>query len=121
MRNVAFFVSMLIVVCVPFVCGAQVLINEILADPASDWDGDASVGSRNDEWVEIVNVGGTAVDLSHYRLVDASGGFNWRYGFSGMLAATMIGIFLVPAFYYIFQSFREKMSAWRERWAKEKS
>ncbi len=41
--------------------------------------------------------------------------------FSGMLAATMIGIFLVPSFYYIFQSFREKMSAWRERRAKGKS
>jgi multidrug efflux pump subunit AcrB len=35
--------------------------------------------------------------------------------FSGMLAATMVGIFLIPALYYAFQSFREKCSAWRAR------
>ena len=33
--------------------------------------------------------------------------------FSGMLAATLVGIFLVPALYYIFQSGREKGHAWR--------
>ena len=35
--------------------------------------------------------------------------------FSGMLAATMLGIFLIPALYYAFQSFGEKGSAWRRR------
>lgn len=65
---------------------SQVLINEILADPVLDWDGDASVSSKNDEWVEIVNVGAVSVDLSCYRLADASGGFDWRYGFTGALA-----------------------------------
>jgi len=35
--------------------------------------------------------------------------------FSGMLAATLVGIFLVPPLYYAFQSFREKGSAWRAR------
>jgi multidrug efflux pump subunit AcrB len=40
--------------------------------------------------------------------------------FSGMLAATLVGIFLIPALYYIFQSIREKFSAWRaQRKAKE--
>jgi len=34
--------------------------------------------------------------------------------FYGMLSATLIGIFLVPALYYIFQSGREKGHAWRE-------
>ncbi len=38
--------------------------------------------------------------------------------FSGMLAATLTGIFLVPSFYYIFQSFRERMNAWRGKQAK---
>jgi hydrophobe/amphiphile efflux-1 (HAE1) family protein len=33
--------------------------------------------------------------------------------FSGMLAATLFGIFLVPALYYAFQTFREKGTAWR--------
>jgi hydrophobe/amphiphile efflux-1 (HAE1) family protein len=35
--------------------------------------------------------------------------------FSGMVVATMLGIFLIPAFYYIFQSAREKGHAWRIR------
>jgi hydrophobe/amphiphile efflux-1 (HAE1) family protein len=35
--------------------------------------------------------------------------------FSGMLVATMLGIFLIPAFYYVFQSAREKGHAWRTR------
>ncbi|MGD8469783.1 MAG: multidrug efflux RND transporter permease subunit [Desulfobacteraceae bacterium] len=35
--------------------------------------------------------------------------------FAGMLAATLVGIFLIPPLYYAFQSFREKGSAWRNR------
>ncbi len=65
---------------------AQVLINEILADPVIDWDSDGTVSSKGDEWVEIVNVGSSAVDLTCYRLGDSSGGFTWRYGFEGALA-----------------------------------
>jgi len=35
--------------------------------------------------------------------------------FSGMLASTMLGIFLIPVLYYIFQQAREKGHAWRMR------
>ncbi|MBW1939103.1 MAG: efflux RND transporter permease subunit, partial [Deltaproteobacteria bacterium] len=35
--------------------------------------------------------------------------------FSGMLASTLFGIFLIPALYYGFQTFREKGTAWRTR------
>jgi multidrug efflux pump subunit AcrB len=35
--------------------------------------------------------------------------------FSGMLAATLVGIFLIPPLYYVFQSLREKGNAWRAR------
>jgi len=35
--------------------------------------------------------------------------------FSGMLAATLVGIFLIPVLYYAFQSFSEKGKAWRQR------
>ncbi len=35
--------------------------------------------------------------------------------FSGMLASTLFGIFLIPALYYAFQTFREKGTAWRTR------
>ena len=66
---------------------SQVMINEILADPVIDWDGDGSVSSKNDEWVEIVNVGPAPVDLSCYQLTDGSGGTtNWRFGFTGTIA-----------------------------------
>ncbi len=40
--------------------------------------------------------------------------------FYGMLAATLVGIFLVPPLYYLFQSVREKGSAWRAQ-RKEKT
>jgi hypothetical protein len=61
------------------------MLNEILADPQRDWNGDGIVSSRDDEWVEIVNVGITAVTLDDYRLAGAD--TSWRYGFSGGLAA----------------------------------
>lgn len=35
--------------------------------------------------------------------------------FAGMLAATLVGIFLIPPLYYAFQSFRENIGAWRNR------
>ena len=90
MRSVAFLLSLLVVFALsgfpPFShAGAQVLVNEILADPASDWDGDGELGSRTDEWVEVLNAGLASVDLSSYRLGDLSGGYTWRYGFSGVL------------------------------------
>lgn len=65
---------------------AQVRLNEILADPVGDWDGDGTVSSKNDEWVEIVNAGTSTVDLSCFRLGDLSGGYTWRFGFGGTLA-----------------------------------
>lgn len=66
-------------------CQGQVVINEILGDPARDWDGDAQTNFKNDEWVEIANIGATAVTLDGFRLSDASNIF--RFGFQGTLAA----------------------------------
>lgn len=80
------FLAFSISVTVPVsVSRAQVLINEFLADPARDWDGDGQVSFRDDEWVEIVNYGESAVDLSGYLLTDGEGEPVWRYGFSGLL------------------------------------
>lgn len=64
---------------------AQVVLNEFMADPARDWDGDDEYNYRNDEWVEIINLGVAAVDLDGYRLADGEGEPVWRYGFSGLL------------------------------------
>ena len=64
---------------------AQIKLNEILADPNSDWNGDGEVNSKLDEWVEIINDGAAAVDLSAFRISDLSAGTDFRFGLSGML------------------------------------
>ncbi|MFC1500085.1 lamin tail domain-containing protein [Candidatus Zixiibacteriota bacterium] len=51
---------------------AQIVINEVLVDPAADLDGDANGdGVRDtyqDEFIEIVNRGSTAVDISGWEM-----------------------------------------------------
>ena len=64
---------------------AQIKLNEILADPNSDWGGDGEVNSKLDEWVEIINDGAAAVDLSAFRISDLSAGTDFRFGLSGTL------------------------------------
>ncbi len=66
-------------------CPCDVLLNEILAAPGRDWNGDGAVSSRDDEWVEVVNTGAAAVDLTGYLLSDADSTI--RYAFSGALPA----------------------------------
>jgi len=66
-------------------CRGQIRINEILADPGFDWNGDGSIQFKEDEWVEIVNVGASAVELDSFRLSDG-GTLAFRYGFSGTIA-----------------------------------
>lgn len=65
-------------------CSAQLKINEILADPGFDWDGEGTVSARDDEWVEIVNAGSSPVVLDGYLLTDAAS-TSFRFGFSGTL------------------------------------
>jgi len=50
-----------------------ILINEVLADPGSDWDGDGAVDFKDDEWVEILNNWTDPIDLSNYYLRDGLG------------------------------------------------
>lgn len=65
-------------------CAAPGLrLNEILAGPASDWDGNGTFSSRDDEWVEVVNAGPAALDLASFFLTD--GDSIPRYAFSGPL------------------------------------
>ena len=59
-------------------------LSEILAGPARDWDGDGVYSSRQDEWVEVRNATGGAIDLSAYRIADADSTI--RYELSGTLA-----------------------------------
>ena len=71
---------------------AAVLLSEILADPASDWNGNGAVDSRDDEWVEVLNTGPAAVDLSGYYLRDALGA-EPHLGLSGLLAPGEAAVF----------------------------
>ncbi|MDQ3367284.1 MAG: S8 family serine peptidase [Myxococcota bacterium] len=51
------------------------IINEILADPPAGYDasGDGVASTIGDEFIELVNVGGTAIDLSGATISDAVG------------------------------------------------
>lgn len=71
---------------VPRPAGAapDVRISEFMAGPSRDWDGNGTFSSRDDEWVEIVNGGATAADLSPYFITD--GDSIPRFGFTGALA-----------------------------------
>ncbi len=54
------------------VSGAIVL-SEMLADPATDWNGSGAVDARDDEWIEVLNTGPAAVELADYFIRDALG------------------------------------------------
>lgn len=71
---------------------AELLINEFLANPGRDWDGDGVVDSRLDEWVEVYNPGPGAVDLTAYWLRD---GLNESPNLNlfGLLAAGETAVF----------------------------
>jgi hypothetical protein len=59
-------------------------LNEILAGPGRDWNGDGTFSSRDDEWVELVNTGSAPLDLAGHLLTDADR--LPRYALSGTLA-----------------------------------
>lgn len=67
-------------------------LNEVLAGPARDWNGDGAFDARKDEWAEIWNAGAGPVDLGLYRLAD--GDSTIRYEFSGVLPAGAVALVL---------------------------
>jgi Lamin Tail Domain len=71
---------------IPDSVAAALRLNEIMAAPESDWDGDLQIDSKKDEWVEIANDGPVGADLGACLLLNG----DVRapvYGFSGSLAA----------------------------------
>lgn len=68
----------------PAAAAPDVRLSEILAAPATDWDGSGAFSSRDDEWIELINGGATSVDLSSWFVTD--GDSTPRFGFSGALA-----------------------------------
>jgi hypothetical protein len=71
---------------------AAVLVNELLANPGSDWNGDGTVDIKLDEWVEVVNTGLDPVDLAGYFLRDGTGDTP-HLGLSGVLAPGAVALF----------------------------
>lgn len=47
-----------------------ILISEVMADPAIDWDGDGTVDAKGDEWIEVMNVADVPVDIGQWWLRD---------------------------------------------------
>lgn len=92
MKHVALFIVCLLIVGRHSTVSAQVRLNEVLGDPGIDWNNDGSISSKTDEWIEVINAGVTTVDLSEYRLGDASGGYVWRFAFSGALEPGRIAV-----------------------------
>ena len=60
-------------------------LNEFMAGPARDWDGNGAFSSRDDEWVEVVNTGATPLDLAGYLITDRDS--IPRIALTGVLAA----------------------------------
>ncbi len=68
------------------------ILNEILADPASDWNGDGVVDFKGDEWIEVYNDSLEPIDLSTYWLRDDTGDEPHLQLF-GLLAAGDVAVF----------------------------
>ena len=65
-------------------CSAPpLLINEILAGPARDWDGSGALSTRDDEWIELLNPGAAPLDLTGWLITD--GDAIPRFALSGVL------------------------------------
>jgi len=94
MKYVAFFfLSLLVVVSLAPASEAQIRLNEILGDPGTDWNGDGNVDTKLDEWVEIVNVGASPVDLASYRISDASAATDFRFALTGMIGPGEVKVY----------------------------
>ena len=94
MKYVAVFLS--VILCVMMLAtasAAQVHLNEILADPGTDWNGDGTVDSKLDEWVEVINIGTSPVDLSKFRISDAAAGTAFRFAMTGSLAPGEVKVY----------------------------
>ena len=52
------------------VAAGPLVLNEFCAGPARDWDGSGTFSSRDDEWVEVANVGAGTLDLAGYLITD---------------------------------------------------
>jgi hypothetical protein len=71
---------------------AAILINEVLADPAADANGDGVVSATQDEFVELVNTQANNVSLASWTLSDL---VQIRHTFSAETVIPALGFFAV--------------------------
>jgi hypothetical protein len=84
-RAVAVLAILVVISAAAGASHGQVVVNEVMADPASDWNGDSTYSYRDDEWVEIYNAGNERVDLAPYWLSDSDS--TLLFNFCGFLGA----------------------------------
>ncbi|MGQ0721678.1 MAG: lamin tail domain-containing protein [Candidatus Eiseniibacteriota bacterium] len=66
----------------------QVVINEVLPAPGTDWTQNGIFASAEDEWLELHNAGAAAVDVTGWLVGDSSGGAATpRMGLAGSIPA----------------------------------
>src|SRR3989344_5867995 len=71
MKKLIFTFILFFTLCSTNSANAFILINEILADPAGDANGDGIISTAQDEFIELLNSSDNPVDLSGWKLSDA--------------------------------------------------
>lgn len=59
----------------------RIVVNEILADPAEDANGDGSINNLEDEFIELVNIYNSEMDLTGWKVGDESVNFQFPDGY----------------------------------------
>lgn len=91
-RNLLVFTVLIILNIWPSYGHSQIVINELMADPATDWNSDGQYDYRTDEWIEVLNTGDQAVDLTAYWLRDSTGD-QPHLNLFGVLEAHCVAVF----------------------------
>lgn len=68
--RLVFAVCILSAILAVSAASASIVINEMLSNPVSDWNGNGEVSGMDDEFVELFNSGSEPVDISGYVLMD---------------------------------------------------
>lgn len=92
MRQVLWLVMVMVFVSFQAQVEAVVVINEVLADPAGDANGDGIVHSTQDEFVELANSGSSAVALDGWTLSDA---LQIRHNFDAAAVIPAFGLLVI--------------------------
>ncbi|MDP6528293.1 MAG: lamin tail domain-containing protein [Gemmatimonadota bacterium] len=85
MRRCFHALGPIVVLLTAAVACPEVLLNETMPAPGSDWNGDGAFSPSEDEWAEIVNAGMSPADLTGLFLADAAGPQRPRFAFTGTL------------------------------------